>query len=230
MTDWMLIISVRGSGRLSALFVEIFKSPAPPSCPSLSSVFRLPSPCFSLVVLIFVHILPLLQDHRRNTNMPIIGSSHGTSTFITTVPACTTVVAEREEVTWSHSEVFVTSYGNLTAIPRLNVPDLTIVHTPDSSCIDRWVYLPTSNCGDDSSIDDIVWSVNPTRLPVSDPSYSRCQLYGTPTYSPGICPSGQTIAEVTAFESSISNGIKTFWQASCCKRYDATIAFFWEQR
>ena len=163
--------------------------------------------------------------------MPIIGSTADPRT--SSVGLCTVRVPTEEasdlptpgaanivkrELAWSHSEVFVTSYGTLTPLERLNVPDLTTVHTPDPSCIKRWVFLPASNCGDDNSTDDVVWSVNPIRLRVPDPSYNNCQLYGTPTYSPGICPSGQTVAEVTAFESSASNGNRTFWQASCCRR------------
>jgi hypothetical protein len=163
--------------------------------------------------------------------MPIIGSTvdgaqSTVGTCIVRVPTAQSVVSPtpgaaeivKRELAWSHSEVYVTSYGTSTALKNLNVPDLTTIHTPDPSCIDRWVFLPTSNCGDDNGTDDVVWSVRPGRLVVPDPSYTGCQLYGTPTYSPGICPSGQTIAEVTAFESSASNGNRTFWQASCCRR------------
>lgn len=53
----------------------------------------------------------------------------------------------------------------------------------------------------------------------TDPSYRGCQPYRlAPTYSPGICPHGQTIAEVTAWQVNASTGYRTFWQASCCKR------------
>lgn len=59
----------------------------------------------------------------------------------------------------------------------------------------------------------------------TDPSYRSCQRYnGAPTYSPGVCPEGQTIAEITAWHVNASSGgsftgYHTFWQASCCRRY-----------
>lgn len=56
----------------------------------------------------------------------------------------------------------------------------------------------------------------------TDPSYRMCQPFRlAPTYSPGICPSGQTVAEVTAFQVVASTGYRTFWQASCCRRFVA---------
>jgi hypothetical protein len=169
--------------------------------------------------------------------MPIVS----TLTYLSTVPAlCTVTIRKptaeatvtpggaklvRRDLGWSHSEVFATPYGTLTNLDHPNVPDLTTVHTPDPSCIDRWVLRSSQTCGDDSSTGDVVWSVNPTRSIVSDPSYTTCQLYGKPTYSPGICPSGQSIAEVTAFESTVGNGTRTFWQASCCRRLGAIAAY-----
>jgi hypothetical protein len=176
--------------------------------------------------------------------MPIIGSSVaanassiGTATYLPTC-AASTIIATVQHPTangtpvkralqWSHSEVFVTPYGTSLAIGSGRVADLTSVFTPSPSCVDRWLLAPTPSCGmDDTAIGlGTVWSVNPTRYAVSDVQYSNCQLYGTATYSPGVCPSGQTIAEVTAYASSALNGTKLFWQASCCKRFD-TIALY----
>lgn len=54
----------------------------------------------------------------------------------------------------------------------------------------------------------------------TDPSYRSCQKYNNePTYSPGICPSGQTVAEITAWHVNGPSGYRTFWQASCCRRF-----------
>jgi len=208
----------------------MLKSQASPQSPGLFFVLRQPLPCLSPLILTILSLLPLKRGYWLHANMPIIGSTVvGTvsvGTCIVRVPTAQSVVSPtpgaaeivKRELAWSHSEVYVTSYGTSTALKNLNVPDLTTIHTPDPSCIDRWVFLPTSNCGDDNGTDDVVWSVRPDRLAVPDPSYNGCQLYGSPTYSPGVCPSGQTIAEVTAFESSASNGNRTFWQASCCRR------------
>lgn len=60
----------------------------------------------------------------------------------------------------------------------------------------------------------------------TDPSYRSCQPYGSvPTYSPGICPYGQTAAEITAWQVNTSTGFHTFWQASCCRRFVARASF-----
>ncbi len=53
----------------------------------------------------------------------------------------------------------------------------------------------------------------------TDPSYRTCQPYSSaPTYSPGMCPFGHTVAQVTAWQISTSTGCRTFWQASCCRK------------
>ena len=161
--------------------------------------------------------------------MPIVSSAGHLTTVTVCKPTAQSVVLPppqalklvKRELFWSHSEVFVTPFGTLSTLEHPNVPDLTTVHTPASSCVDRWMVQSSQQCGVGSSTGDTVWSVNPTRSIVSDPSYNGCQLYGNPTYSPGICPSGQTVAEVTAYESGVSNGTRTFWKASCCRRYGA---------
>ncbi|KAH6612510.1 hypothetical protein C7974DRAFT_79642 [Boeremia exigua] len=69
----------------------------------------------------------------------------------------------------------------------------------------------------------------------TDPSYRSCQPFRlAPTYSPGICPDGQTVAEVTAWQIKAATGHRTFWQASCCRSgmtfgpefYEACISTF----
>lgn len=57
------------------------------------------------------------------------------------------------------------------------------------------------------------WSID------SNPLYTSCQPYSDqPLYSPGVCPEGQTIAEVTEIHANVSTGVRTEWQASCCSR------------
>lgn len=59
-----------------------------------------------------------------------------------------------------------------------------------------------------------VWSID------DNPLFSSCQPYSlVPLYSPGVCPNGQTAAEVTKFVATQTDGIiRTSWVASCCKR------------
>jgi len=68
------------------------------------------------------------------------------------------------------------------------------------------------------------FSTNPTntilpRFPATDPLYISCLPYGSPNhYSPGICPDGQTVAEVTEFHLTMtSNIVETHFQGSCCR-------------
>jgi hypothetical protein len=65
--------------------------------------------------------------------------------------------------------------------------------------------------------------VNTRSGAVYDPSYSRCQPLGALLkYSPGICPQGQTVAEITEYHYAHTSGsIATKFSASCCQRYSA---------
>jgi hypothetical protein len=62
--------------------------------------------------------------------------------------------------------------------------------------------------------------VNTRSGAVYDPSYSRCQPLGALLkYSPGICPQGQTVAEITEYHYAQTSGIfATKFSASCCQR------------
>ena len=55
---------------------------------------------------------------------------------------------------------------------------------------------------------------------VYDPSYTRCQPLGALLkYSPGICPQGQTAAEITEYHHAGTSGsVETRFSASCCQR------------
>ncbi|KAF1951112.1 hypothetical protein CC80DRAFT_363402, partial [Byssothecium circinans] len=84
-----------------------------------------------------------------------------------------------------------------------NVPALTTIFIPPSNCVDRWML---------DEINEIVSSKS-TFTNVE-------QLTVAPTYSPGVCPDGHTVAEVTEHQVGGSSGnIDRYRQASCCKRY-----------
>ncbi|KAF2676247.1 hypothetical protein K458DRAFT_492572, partial [Lentithecium fluviatile CBS 122367] len=57
-----------------------------------------------------------------------------------------------------------------------------------------------------------VWSID------SNPLFKSCQPYqDQPLYSPGVCPDGQQVVEVTEIHANkTEGGIQTSWQASCC--------------
>lgn len=167
----------------------------------------------------------------------------GVTTYLTTVDATGETVTNRIYTTYnatlySHSTVFVTTEQDTTTLENRFLPALTKVYTPSSECAERWMLAGsqtiTRNVGaeitpitvapDVISNGDFVRQ-NLTVFSMSlngsatDRLYRTCQPYGlAATYSPGICPSGQTIAEITAYQVSASEGYRTFWQASCCRR------------
>lgn len=61
-----------------------------------------------------------------------------------------------------------------------------------------------------------VWSLNSNSL------FTSCQPYSLPAqalYSPGVCPNGQTVAEITRVQANeTAGGVLTSWRASCCRR------------
>jgi hypothetical protein len=149
--------------------------------------------------------------------MPIVGPTLAGATpdvvIITSI-----ITPSGDYPRWWHSTVFVTS---LNSYDSQGVPDLTTVYTYPAHCVDRWMLQPPREPYGAGPQNSTVFSVDPTRLyPISDPLYRSCQRYSTPVYSPGMCPSGHTIAEVTAFASGVTTGTRrTFWQASCCRRF-----------
>lgn len=147
--------------------------------------------------------------------------SIATSVF-TIGPGCAPTVlvpsAPREQ--WWHSQPVATF---LSSPPAATPLALTTVYTYPSECAERWMLslLPAcANFAADSTAagNRTVFSIDPGKGIVSDPRYSSCQPFSTPTYSPGVCPDGHTVAEVTASFFTLSKDIQTFWQASCCKR------------
>lgn len=55
---------------------------------------------------------------------------------------------------------------------------------------------------------------------IYDASYSKCQPFSVPVhFSPGICPHGQTVAEITEYHYATTSGsTMTMFEASCCQR------------
>jgi hypothetical protein len=190
------------------------------------------------------HAASVLGTNSKH-KMPIVGpapSTGGTVTSVQTIDACGTFASTRYvsaqldssshvkdrrgllelarrtvlEESWWHSTVFTTSPTEFTSF---NVPDLTTIYEYSVECVDRWMLAPVVAC---NSGNLTVFSVDPARSIVSDPLYRSCQKYSTPIYNPGVCPRGYSMAEITAILSSIQSGNKTFWSASCCRRFDHT--------
>jgi hypothetical protein len=150
--------------------------------------------------------------------MPIVGPVQtGSTNTLTCIEPTESFALSGER--WWHSTVFITSPSTFESA---GAPDLTTIYTYPTQCVDRWLIGP-SHCGAGfntaSSHNVTVFSIDPSKGTVSDPLYKSCQRYSTPTYTPGVCPSGHTVAEVTAYQSSVPTGFITFWEASCCRRF-----------
>jgi hypothetical protein len=157
--------------------------------------------------------------------MPIVGPvSSGATNTLTCIEPTESFALSGER--WWHSTVFVTSPSTFNSE---GAPDLTTIYTYPTQCVDRWMIGP-SNCefGINTAIPHnvTVFSIDPGKGTVSDPLYRSCQRYSTPIYTPGVCPSGHTIAEVTAYQSSVTTGFVTFWEASCCRRFSTPYGVF----
>jgi hypothetical protein len=122
---------------------------------------------------------------------------------------------------YSHSDVFTTSHQTFATLESQNIPSITATFTGGADCAERW--LAHDGILVDGVFMEAVWSTKPRdQGPFTDSLYLSCQpLSAMPTYSPGVCPEGQTVAEVTEFQYSASSasGSQRLWQASCCKRY-----------
>jgi hypothetical protein len=141
---------------------------------------------------------------------------------------------------YSHSTVFTTE---VPSVVLNNAPPLTTIYTPPSECEDRWMLASSNYLGDTITLNEpvngdpdtlttaihllvpgafdlTVWSVD------KNPSFSSCRPYSAqPLYSPGVCPDGHTVAEITEFHASHTSGdVLTSWVASCCRRYMSSTA------
>jgi hypothetical protein len=82
-------------------------------------------------------------------------------------------------------------------------------------------------CRTPTTQDVSVFSIDPGKKVVSDASYKSCQAFSAPSYTPGVCPNGHTVAEVTEYQTyqisgTTSGNVRTYWQASCCRRSEYT--------
>ena len=169
--------------------------------------------------------------------MPIVGEPKRVTTTIT-----------GNVSDWSHSTIFTTSANTYTAE---NAPALTTYWTPPAGCSNRWmggdtvtvrqnigstwltstptvnVFLPVSTPKTGRETPSgifVAFSTTPVNTgTVYDASYIRCQPLGVlVSYSPGICPQGQTVAEITEYHYTSTPGlVATRFSASCCQGYSA---------
>ncbi|KAF2637162.1 hypothetical protein P280DRAFT_530846 [Massarina eburnea CBS 473.64] len=129
-------------------------------------------------------------------------------------------VFERNVAVYSHSTVFAITHTAPLSTSEANFPSLLDQFSPPSSCRDRWmvrgepyqVVVPTTTY---NNMYD-AYSVS-TEGP-GDRLYNECKpVNGIHVYSPGVCPDGQTLAEVTLHQMEVTIGVTdSYWQASCC--------------
>jgi hypothetical protein len=105
---------------------------------------------------------------------------------------------------------------------------LTTTFTYASSCTDRFlqIYPDVTTIFYSSYFNDEESSIS------FGNNYISCQAGKTrPTYSPGICPSGHTIATVTEYQTTPGAQESRLWEAGCCSRYYHPILLpSWESK
>jgi hypothetical protein len=143
---------------------------------------------------------------------------------------------------WMAVSVTVLSNTTLEALPVLTETiSTTLTGTPtpigtNAALLPRVVPAPTTSRSfalvsetHTSSRVDLLSSLfvavstnpgNPNSGALYDPSYTSCQPYSSQYhYSPGICPYGKTVAEITEYHYVVSSGSTvTRFEASCCER------------
>jgi len=141
------------------------------------------------------------QLERRQFWPTVTTNNFGSTTTVTIYGTLITVTSISQSITTTYisTEPTATSYSTAT-------PALTTIFTPPASCLDEIVTEANT-----------YWQIAPLYL-------TQCYPYGYATsifFSPGICPSGYVMGQLTA--SSIVKGTSTAWEtsASCCPRYDA---------
>ncbi|KAF2125180.1 hypothetical protein P153DRAFT_400660 [Dothidotthia symphoricarpi CBS 119687] len=116
------------------------------------------------------------------------------------------------------SQIFITTIV-VTELNITGLAPLSTIFTPPADCSTRWLR-PNDR-------DSTVYSGVALGSDVSTHAtyYPQCYPYrALPTYSPGICPDGQTIAaiEETRLGVSGSGDVRRLWKAACCNS-DNTI-------
>jgi hypothetical protein len=113
----------------------------------------------------------------------------------------------------SHNPLLTIFNSTILDTLLVGVPPLSTVWQAPTGCQSNWVYAPST--ADTTTGPTTIFSAFSR-----DPNYLDCQPYCvTPTYSPGVCPEGQTVLEVTELQSTGSDGVAaTHWLASCCRR------------
>lgn len=120
--------------------------------------------------------------------------------------------------------VFVSTIVTLVAVTRRSFASADSTRLTSSPTVVAFLPVSTSNTERETPYGIFVaFSTTPVNTrsgAVYDPSYSRCQPLGALLkYSPGICPQGQTVAEITEYHYAQTSGSSaTRFSASCCQR------------
>ncbi|KAH8710055.1 hypothetical protein GQ44DRAFT_776821 [Phaeosphaeriaceae sp. PMI808] len=114
----------------------------------------------------------------------------------------------------SQLSIFTTTVTASSEMSSVNAPALLTVFTPPSECSERWVLQHTI---------DTTYTVYSTRSQSvdwrSNSVWSAChpQSVYPSSYSPGVCPSGYEMGDVTKAIQRHEKGSWTSWNAACCQ-------------
>lgn len=193
----------------------------------LSRPHRRPPPPLLLCFLI-APIMPIVSGDTTFISGDVTDWSHSTifsidgSTYrAKNVPALTTLWTPPSGCSNRWMADFVTAIMT-PLLSQINTPALLRRATMDGT-FEPVTTTPETRRGIPYSGTFVAFSINPRNTSpgtLYDSSYILCQPYGAHNYySPGICPNGQTVAEITEYHySTTSRSIATSFEASCCQR------------
>jgi hypothetical protein len=121
----------------------------------------------------------------------------------------------------SYSTVVTSLYSFTTN--QHNLPPLLSRWEAPAICHDRWMISRPGPTPQEGQSGTNIWVFSTWPTATTDPSdtmYFLCQPYNRMGFSPGVCPEGQTIAEVTLFlHDKTTRGEGDFYEGSCCPTY-----------
>ena len=127
-----------------------------------------------------------------------------TAVALSLFPPLLTAGLSNKAKTKSMSNILTVSISyNLSS---LSFSAFTIVFTPPKGCSTRWL-----NEGDDYNVYSQYRILG---VLINENYFAECSPYLSSRYSPGMCVSGQTIANITALEY----GTTQAWRGYCCPR------------
>jgi hypothetical protein len=190
----------------STVFTKYQSTYQAPEVPSLTTLWTAPTGCSNRWMAVTFTIL--------TTSLDTV-----TETIVSLIPdrVTETIVSIGVDVPTRLITKAALSPRDVPAPTSLNFVPVSETHTSSREDLSSGIFVAVStNPGNPG---------NPNSSALYDRSYTLCQPYSSLYhYSPGICPYGQTVAEITEYHYATTSGsTATRFEASCCERYTSRM-------